>query len=124
MPKIKSEIENLIANKIMERFGIQVRDFSTTKNGARVFVYGGDNKKIQKADLKLEKMLGKVNKKTADEEQDEDEIHDEDDKKSRFPNLKYARSKYKNIESILKYNENEEEGDKQGVRIVIMNFND
>ena len=41
---------------------------------------------------------------------------------SDFPNLKYAKPKYKNVESILKYVERDE--DKGGVKLVIMNFND
>ncbi len=41
---------------------------------------------------------------------------------STFPNLKYAKPKYKNMESVLKYVEGEEE--KGGVKLVIMNFND
>ena len=39
-----------------------------------------------------------------------------------FTNLKYAKSKYRNVESVLKYVEGEE--DKGGVKLVIMNFND
>ncbi len=41
---------------------------------------------------------------------------------NRFPNLKYAKPKYKNIESMLKYIESDD--DKGGVKLVIMNFND
>ena len=41
---------------------------------------------------------------------------------SSFPNLKYAKPKYKNIESILKYVDQAEE--LGGVKLVIMNFND
>ena len=44
------------------------------------------------------------------------------DFRSRFPNLKYAKSKYQDIESVLKYIEADD--DKGGVRLVIMNFND
>ena len=40
----------------------------------------------------------------------------------RFPNLKYAKPKYKDMESVLKYVEQDE--DKGGVKLVIMNFND
>lgn len=39
-----------------------------------------------------------------------------------LPNLKYAKPKYKNIESMLKYIESDDE--KSGVKLVIMNFND
>ena len=40
-----------------------------------------------------------------------------------FPNLKYRKPKYKNVESILNYVESNED-DKAGVKLVIMNFND
>ena len=39
-----------------------------------------------------------------------------------LPNLKYAKSKYRNVESLLNYIETKEaEG---GIKLVIMNFND
>ena len=39
-----------------------------------------------------------------------------------FPNLKYAKPKYKNVESVLKYIEDSD--DTGGIKLVIMNFND
>lgn len=39
-----------------------------------------------------------------------------------FPNLKYAKSKYRNVESLLNYVENKE--NESGIKLVIMNFND
>lgn len=39
-----------------------------------------------------------------------------------FPNLKYRKPKYKNVESVLKYVEGEEGAN--GIKLVIMNFND
>lgn len=69
--------------------------------------------KLQKAERKLAK-LG-----ISGRDDDEDEVAGTG---SSFPNLKYAKPKYKNIESILKYVERDE--DKGGVKLVIMNFND
>lgn len=69
--------------------------------------------KLQKAEGKLEK-LG-----ITGQDDDEDEVAGTG---SSFPNLKYAKPKYKNIESILKYVERDD--DKSGVKLVIMNFND
>ena len=44
------------------------------------------------------------------------------DPESGLPNLKYAKSKYQNVESLLNYIETKEaEG---GIKLVIMNFND
>ena len=62
---------------------------------------------------------GKRNADAGDEDEDEDEV---DGAGSQFPNLKYAKPKYKNMESVLKYIDRDE--DKGGVKLVIMNFND
>lgn len=50
---------------------------------------------------------------------DDDEV---DGGRSSFPNLKYAKPKYKNVESVLKYIEDSQ--DTGGIKLVIMNFND
>ena len=39
-----------------------------------------------------------------------------------LPNLKYAKSKYRNVESLLNYIENKDS--ESGIKLVIMNFND
>ncbi len=39
-----------------------------------------------------------------------------------YPNLKYAKSKYRNVESLLNYIENKDT--ESGIKLVIMNFND
>ena len=54
-----------------------------------------------------------------DDDDDEDEVKGTS---SSLPNLKYAKPKYKDVESILKYVERDE--DSGGVKLVIMNFND
>ena len=69
--------------------------------------------RLQKLERKLGIMAGD------DEDGDEDEIHGT---ASDFPNLKYAGSKYRNVESMLKYVEKAD--DKGGVKLMIMNFND
>ena len=66
---------------------------------------------------KAEKALRKLAIRTLDD--DEDEIAGAG---SAFPNLKYAKPKYKDMESVLKYIERD--GDNRGVKLVIMNFND
>ncbi len=76
------------------------------------------------SDEDVEAKLQKVERKLAKrglggQDDDEDEVAGTG---SSFPNLKYAKPKYKNIESILKYVETDE--DKGGVKLVIMNFND
>lgn len=39
-----------------------------------------------------------------------------------YPNLKYAKAKYENVNEVMKYIESE--GGADGIKIVIMNFND
>ena len=39
-----------------------------------------------------------------------------------YPNLKYAKAKYENVQEVMKYIESDGSGD--GIKIVIMNFND
>lgn len=73
--------------------------------------------KLQKVESKLEKRG--ITVEDDDNDEDEDEVAGNG---SSFPNLKYAKPKYKNVESILRYIESDE--DKGGVKLVIMNFND
>ena len=54
-----------------------------------------------------------------DDNDDDDEVHNG---RTSFPNLKYAKPKYKNVESVLKYIEDSQ--DTGGFKLVIMNFND
>ena len=44
------------------------------------------------------------------------------DSQAKLPNLKYAKSKYQNVESLLNYVETKD--DEGGIKLVIMNFND
>jgi len=76
-------------------------------------------KKLEKVEKKLKKKLEKLSNGAVDDDDDDDEAKIAG---SSFPNLKYAKPKYKNVESILKYIETDE--DKGGVKLVIMNFND
>jgi parvulin-like peptidyl-prolyl isomerase len=75
--------------------------------------------KLEKAEKKLKKKLEKLSNRAVDDDDDDDEAQIAG---SSFPNLKYAKPKYKNVESILKYIEADE--DKGGLKLVIMNFND
>ena len=54
-----------------------------------------------------------------DQDEDEDEV---DGKGSSFPNLKYAKPKYKDMDSVLRYVDEQDGGG--GIKLVIMNFND
>ena len=95
--------------------------------------------RLQESLLKVNKMLNKIDSGLSPENTDEAEnigLEDLDDidlatiekleeKGVRvvFPNLKYRKPKYKNVESVLKYVESEKD-DTGGVKLVIMNFND
>lgn len=91
---------------------------------------------------KAEKKLSKVFSETDDEQQPHDtdiekvELDDFDDVdietiealekkgyKVIYPNLKYRKPKYQNVNEMLKYVEGDS-GKGDGVRLVIMNFND
>jgi len=75
--------------------------------------------RLQRVERSLEKLATGLAEEVEREGEDEDETAGTG---SSFPNLKYAKPKYKNVESILKYAESDE--DKGGVKLVIMNFND
>lgn len=87
---------------------------------------GSSNQNLEARLQKVEKGLGKLVTGVAGEAEAEKEDDEDEDELvgagSSFPNLKYAKPKYKNVESILKYIEGDE--DKGGVKLVIMNFND
>ena len=72
--------------------------------------------RLQKVERRLEKLA------VSDGDGDEAETAKTTKTESSLPNLKYAKPKYKNIESMLKYIESDD--DKGGVKLVIMNFND
>ena len=74
--------------------------------------------RIEAAERRLARLVPKVDEDDEDEDEDEDEIADAS---SRFPNLKYAKPKYNNVDSVLKLVEHE--ADKGGIKLVIMNFN-
>ena len=57
-----------------------------------------------------------------EEEQDDDDEDEAEGAASSLPNLKYAKPKYKGIDSVLKYIERDD--DDGGIKLVIMNFND
>ena len=62
----------------------------------------------------LERQLEKLTERSGESSQG--------DSVTNLPNLKYAKSKYRNVESLLNYIETKEaEG---GIKLVIMNFND
>ena len=75
-------------------------------------------------DMRVEAALQKAEEKL---ERSAVRAPDDDEGKARvagtsLPNLKYAKPKYNNVESILKYVEAED--DSRGVKLIIMNFND
>ena len=66
--------------------------------------------RLQEVEKKLEKLSSELDSVPAKEVS------------SSLPNLKYAKSKYHNVESLLNYVERGE--DQGGLKLVIMNFND
>jgi len=78
------------------------------------------NHDIQSALAKAEEKLNRALNLSVDNDDDDDDLSDP---RANFPNLKYAKPKYKNMESVLKYIESDD-GRSGGVKLVIMNFND
>ena len=83
--------------------------------------------RLQAVESELER-LGAAGDGLEEEEENDVEDGDQDDEDevdgtgSSLPNLKYAKPKYKDVESILRYVESED--GPSGVKLVIMNFND
>ena len=74
---------------------------------------------LAKAEAKLSQLAKHGHPDDDDDDDDEDEGKGT---KAKYPNLKYRKPKYKNVEALLKYVESAD--DKGGVKLVIMNFND
>ena len=75
----------------------------------------------EELDARLQKVMKRLEKLAVSLRDDDDEDEVGENGRS-FPNLKYAKPKYQNVESILRYVDKVE--DKGGVKLVIMNFND
>lgn len=99
------------------------------------------NGREPKEDLdKAREKLGKIFNKTRDDKKEKDidkrELNDLDDVDLKtieelekkgvrviYPNLKYRKPKYQNVSEVLKYVESDKEKG-EGIKLVIMNFND
>ena len=77
---------------------------------------------VDDLETRLDKLEAKLEALNAGEDGDDDDDDDDDGSRSSFPNLKYAKPKYKDVESVLRYVEGDD--DSGGVKLVIMNFND
>ena len=75
------------------------------------------NVRVEAALQKAEGKLGRAAAKAPDDREGEARVAG-----NSLPNLKYAKPKYNNVESILKYVEADD--DRRGVKLIIMNFND
>ena len=82
---------------------------------------GGDASTEQDLEQRVQKIERRLERLAIAEEQGEDtEVISA---KTSLPNLKYARPKYKSLESVLKYVEGDDDN-KGLLKLVIMNFND
>lgn len=126
---------NEVANAVLGRILIknlwrQDADETEDTDFLRKIIINSNNQDVRDTLKKAEEKIGRALNTSVDndgddknEDENEDEIENND---SQFPNLKYRKPKYQNLESVLKYVESKEKkGDNGGdVRIVIMNFND
>lgn len=122
--------QELLSKALMANLavGLNSADEDLGETFAEKIIIQSNNNDVQEALEKAEEKIGRAldasvdSTSDGDESDDDDEIHGTD---SKFPNLKYNKPKYKNLESVLKYVENKKKpGDSGDVRIVIMNFND
>lgn len=115
-----------------------LKTLSVQVNGKRTVEEG-----LSKAEEKLEKIFHKTDDDSEEEKEEEEkgdiekiELDDLDgvdietieklEKKGFkviYPNLKYRKPKYQNVSEMLKYVESEN-GKGEGIKLVIMNFND
>lgn len=79
-----------------------------------------DNTDVHSALEKAEEKIGRALNASVDSDEDEEE----ESSNSQYPNLKYRKQKYKNMDSVLKYVESKDDKQGGGVKLVIMNFND
>ncbi len=107
-----------LAPQVAKEIKKELREEDLLKDKKIVINKKNTEEGLIKAEEKLEKVRRKLNGEQAEDE-DEDEIKDTG---SNYPNLKYAKPKYKNMESVLKYIESKD--DNGGVKLIIMNFND
>lgn len=107
-----------LAPQVAKEIKKELREEDLLKDKKIVINNKNTEKGLIKAEEKLEKVMRKLSGEQAEDE-DEDEIKDTG---SNYPNLKYAKPKYKNMESVLKYIESND--DNGGVKLIIMNFND
>ncbi len=118
--QIVAELVDVLAASFSERLKAPI-----ATDGGDAIGIDREEEALAKADMKAGKILRKVQIKALNsnsqdlDEEDEDEINVEG---AQFPNLKYAKPKYKNIHSLLRYIESPSEAG--GVKLVIMNFND
>ena len=112
----------MIARQIVRQLLKEAR-----KNPKGVMEIFANTKNPGKISSGLQKVEGKLTKVIEKGLANNDDDNDEDETKgtgAKLPNLKYAKSKYKNVESILKYVESKDDKNGGGIKLVIMNFND
>jgi len=102
-------IVDLLLRELADKVAMLLGDF-TVAGTAR-------DMRVEAALQKAQGKLGKAAAQSSDDDEGEARVPG-----SSFPNLKYAKPKYNNVESILKYVEAED--DRRGIKLVIMNFND
>ena len=116
-----AEIKTMVIDELRQELSEELstrENRRVTNNGSR------REKRLERAEQKLSKVIAGDFRDDSEEEEEEDE-DETADSSSQYPNLKYRKPKYKNTESILKYVESSEDGNAgAGVKLVIMNFND
>ena len=81
---------------------------------------GVESEEIESRLMKAERQLEKMSASPEDDDDDDDDRVDGE--VAALPNLKYAKPKYRNLDTMMEYIEGPE--GQGGVKLVIMNFND
>ena len=102
-------IVDLLLRELADRVAMLLGEFTT----AGIVRNMRAEAALKKAEAKLERAAARAS---------DDDEGDARVTRNSLPNLKYAKPKYNNVESILKYVEAEDDG--RGVKLIIMNFND
>lgn len=122
-------LQQRIANRCLANIKNRCRSSSSIEQLSKSHTFASQDEigeytpRIDKAEKKLKKALNLLAEAGQDDSDDDDDDDDDEDYgRSRFPNLKYAKPKYRNLESVIKH---VDDGDNSGgFKFVLLNFND
>ena len=126
LPKRLTNIHHMIILLLVILLFFPTETLHSQDDDASIKALWGDDEEEENLDW-LDEEIDILGIEEKDEEKDEEGEAEEDEDEAdaagpSLPNLKYAKPKYKDVESILRYVESDD--GPSGVKLVIMNFND